>query len=404
MAFLNIGLKLNKKQFPLLDSFKKKDMGDLLLKIFSIGYDIYFPSNENIQKQIVHNQLLEKINSIKDEMKEEMNNSDISIKLSSLESTLTKLIGLSSNSNKKGNFGENVLEEVFAQRYGDIKFERKSSQAHSGDAWLYLPDDKIIMLEIKNYTTTVNKDEVAKLRSDMINHHIKWGVLASFNSNIQGMKEMDYYTFTHNKEIYSVVMISNLSTDIHKLDLGLQIIRKLMSQIDTIDQFPWIVKDINSSLLELDMIVQKNYMLRDDYYSLERDIQKSLSSYHTRLRDYQYEIETKTSEIIGKIKSTMNDSINKESDYKNILDKYQDKKILPIIVRLIDVIQKHKWNIIIDDICDYIIKTKDNITIGTIKIQAKKAIINIINNDLTLNLHLGKEKENKQNLDIINSL
>lgn len=404
MAFLNIELKLEKKQFPLLDSFKKKDMGDLLLKIFTIGYDIYFPSNENVQKQIVHNQLLEKINSIKEEMKEEMNNSDISIKLSSLESTLTKLIGLSSNSNKKGNFGENVLEEVFAQRYGDIKFERKSSQAHSGDAWLYLPDNTIIMLEIKNYTTTVNKDEIAKLRSDMINHHIKWGILASFNSNIQGMKEMDYYTFTHNMETYSVIMISNLSTDVHKLDLGLQIIRKLMSQIDNMEQFPWIVKDINGSLLELDMIVQKNYMLRDDYYSLERDIQKSLSSYHTKLRDYQYEIETKTSEIIGKIKSTMNDSINKDYNYNFIFDKYQDKKILPIVVRIIDVIMSKKWIIYINEMDEYTIKTKENIDIGTIKIQAKKAIINITNNDLTLILHLGKEKENKQNLDIINSL
>jgi hypothetical protein len=404
MAFLNIELKLDKKQFPLLESFKKKDMGDILLKIFSIGYDIYFPSNENIQKQIVHNQLLEKINSIKNEMKEEMNNSDISIKLSSLESTLTKLIGLSSNSNKKGNFGENVLEEIFAQRYGDIKFERKSSQAHSGDAWLYLPDDKIIMLEIKNYTTTVNKDEVAKLRSDMINHHIKWGVLASFNSNIQGMKEMDYYTFTHNKEIYSVVMISNLSTDIHKLDLGLQIIRKLMSQIDTMDQFPWVVKDINSSLLELDNIVQKNYMLRDDYYSLERDIQKSLSTYHTKLRDYQYDIEMKTSEIIGKIKSTMNNSIKKENNTNIILKKYQDKKIYSIVVRILDTLQTKKWVIDIDDMDEYIIKTNENIIIGNIKIQAKKAIINITNNDLTITLHLGKEKENKQNLDIINSL
>ena len=41
---------------------------------------------------------------------------------------------------------------------------------------------------------------------------------------------------------------------------------------------------------------------------------------------------------------------------------------------------------------------------GKVKIQTKKAIINIPSNDLTLNLHLGKDKENKQNLEIIKSL
>jgi hypothetical protein len=80
------------------------------------------------------------------------------------------------------NFGENILEELFQQRYGDIQFERKSHIPHSGDAWLYLPDNQIIILESKNYTYTVNKDEIIKLQNDMINHHIKWGLLLSFNS------------------------------------------------------------------------------------------------------------------------------------------------------------------------------------------------------------------------------
>ena len=34
-------------------------------------------------------------------------------------------------------------------RYGDIQFEKKNHIPHSGDAWLYLPDDKIIMIESK---------------------------------------------------------------------------------------------------------------------------------------------------------------------------------------------------------------------------------------------------------------
>ena len=406
MGFIEFNLKLDEKEYPMLNNFKKKELDKYLFKIFKTGYQIHFPSNDKIEQQLEHNELLERIETIKEELKDQINNSEIGDKINSLESSLTKLIGLSSNSCKKGNFGENVLEEIFSKRYGDIQFERKSNVAHSGDAWLYLPDGKLIMLESKNYTTTVNKDEIIKLQSDMINHHIKWGILASFNSSIQGMRELDLHTFNHNNETYFIIMISNLSADIHKLDLGLQIIRKLILTINDLPQFPWIIKDISQSLNELNQIVQKNYFLRDSYYNMERDIQKSLSNYHIILRDYQYDIEIKIKEIISKITETMNTSIknNIVNDIQLMIDKYHDKKILPIVVRLVDIIQNKKWIINYDnETTDWIIQSK-GVEMGKVKIQTKKAIINIPSNDLTINLHLGKDKENKQNLEIIKSL
>lgn len=410
MGFIELTLKLDEKEYPMLNNFKKKELDKYLQKIFKTGYQIHFPSNDKIEQQLEYNELLERIETIKDELKDQINNSEIGDKINSLETSLTKLIGLSSNSCKKGNFGENVLEEIFNKRYGDIQFERKSSVAHSGDAWLYLPDGKTIMLESKNYTTTVNKDEITKMQSDMINHHIKWGILTSFNSVIQGMRELDFHTFSHNNETYFVIMISNLSTDIHKLDLGLQIIRKLIATIDDLPQFPWIIKDITLSLSELSQIVQKNYCLRDSYYMMEKDIQKSLSNYHVILRDYQYDIETKIEEIINKIKETMGSTIKQinettnENEIHQMIEKYQDKKILPIIVRFVDAVQNKKWVMNYDDTSnDWILQFKGT-EMGRVKIQTKKAIINIPSNDLTLNLHLGKEKENKQNLEIIKSL
>jgi len=404
MGLIEFSLKLDEKEYPMLNNFKKKELDKYLLKIFKTGYQIHFPSNDKIEQQIEHNELLERIETIKYELKDQINNSEIGDKINSLESSLTKLIGLSSNSCRKGNFGENVLEEIFSKRYGDIQFERKSNVAHSGDAWLYLPDGKLIMLESKNYTTTVNKDEIIKLQSDMINHHIKWGILTSFNSTIQGMRELDLHTFNHNNETYFTIMISNLSSDIHKLDLGLQIIRKLILTINDLPQFPWIIKDISHSLNELNQIVQKNYFLRDSYYNMERDVQKSLSNYHIILRDYQYEIEIKIKEIISKITETMNTSIQNNNDIELMINKYHDKKILPIIVRLVDVIQNKKWLVRYDnETSDWIIRNNE-IEMGKVKIQTKKATINITSNDLTLNLHLGKDKENMHNLEIIKSL
>jgi hypothetical protein len=407
MSFIEVTLSLDKKEYPMLNNLKKKELNNFLLKIFKTGYQIQFPPQNKIEQQVEFNEIIERIEKIKYEIKEEINNSEITNKINALESSLIKLIGLSSNSCKKGNFGENVLEEIFTTRYGDIQFERKSSIPHSGDAWLYLPDSQVIMLESKNYTTTVNKDEINKLQFDMINHHIKWGILTSFNSTIQGMKEMDFHTFSHNNETYFVIMISNLSTDIHKLDLGLQIIRKLIVNIGNLPEFPWIVKDITLSLTELSQIIQKNYFLRDAYYNMERDIQKSLSGYHIILRDYQYDIEQKINEIIDKIQSTMKTTVidsNKKPNYQEILEKYQDKKILPIIVRLIDIVQSKKWNVDYDEVNGEWVLSKYVNEIGRVKIQQKKAIISIPTNELTLTLNIGKEKENKKNLEIIKSL
>jgi hypothetical protein len=79
-----------------------------------------------------------------------------------------------------------------------------------------------------------------------------------------------------------------------------------------------------------------------------------------------------------------------------MIDKYHDKKILPIIVRLVDIIQNKKWVVNYDnETTDWIIQNK-GVEMGKVKIQTKKAIINIPSNDLTINLHLGKDKENKQ--------
>lgn len=404
MSLIKVTLELNDSEFPILNTLKKKDLEKYVLKIFKTGYMIHFPSNEVVNKQIEHEEIIERIENIKEEIKSEINNSDIGTKLNSLETSLTKLIGISSNSWKKGNFGENMLEEIFSQRYGDVIFERKSSMAHSADAWLHLPDDNIIMLEIKNYQTTVNKEEVEKLKSDMITHNIRWGLFVSFNSSIQGMKEMDYYTFTHNNTTYSVIMISNLANDIHKLDLGLQIIRKLISQLDNAGHFPWVVKDITTSLLELNQIIDKNYALRDSYYSMEKNIQKLMSEHHVILRDYQYDIEKKIKEITNKIHNTMHESNDVPNNYQTILDEYKDDKILPIIVRFVDVAQNKKWVFNFDNTSNEWVFNHMEKEVGRLKVQAKKAIISIPENEITFKLQLGKEKEIKQNLEIIKSL
>jgi hypothetical protein len=378
------------KEFPILANIEKDKLDYYVKQIFKTGYNIHFPVYQGPE----YNMIITKIEQMQDTLKD----AHIKDYLLSLDTSLNKLIGLSSNSNKKGNFAENILESIFESRYGDIKFERKSSVVHSGDAWLYLPDNNIIILESKNYNTTVGKEEIAKLHSDMIDNTIRWAIMVSFNSQIQGMRELDFQTFIHNNQTYSIIMISNLSTNISKLDLGLQIIRKLINNSDNIQNAiknPLILNNINDSLSELNKIVEKNYLLRDNYYNMEQSIHKSLSNYHTILRDYQYEIEMKIKEIINKIKNITNEDIKYDNEYHNILESFQDKKTLPIIIQILDIVKSKNW-IIEQDTNNWIIKHKDTI-ICNVTIQLKKIIITHNQIELTFNIN----KDNQQNFEIL---
>jgi len=396
---IDINIKLNINEFPILNQLKKKDLELQIYKIIKTGYNIYFPSLKEINNNIELNEIKEQINNIKVDIKNELNCIDITHKINSLEVSLNKLIGISSNSSKKGSYGENYLEEIINQRYGDIKYEKKNHIPHSGDAWLYLPDNKIIMLESKNYITPIKKEEINKLQFDMLTNNIKWSLLISLNSSIQGMKELDFYTFTHNNETYSIIMISNLSTDLHKLDLGLQIIRKLINIFNDINNFPWIVHDINQNLIELNNIMKKNYILRDNFYNMEKDIINSLSIYHMHIRNYQYELEQVIIDITNKINNTMEKSIN-SIDYNiniQLLNNYKLFKIYNVLTKIIDIFYSKKWIINIDTFKIL----SENIEIGYIKIQHNKIIIFIIKNDIIINFNKNKDLENNKNLELL---
>lgn len=394
---IEIKLLINKSNYPVLFQLKEDELNNISNKIFSLGYSILYPNININEKGIEYNEIINKIELLSNNI----NNNNLGNKLNSLEQSLEKLIGLSSSSSKKGELAENILENIFSQRYGDINFKNMAHVAHSGDAWLYLPDNKVIMLESKNYTNTVNKDEVIKMQNDMITNHIKWGIFLSFNSGIQGMKDIDFHIFNHNNENYQVLMISNLSNDISRLDLGITLIRKLLSYYSDLEKFPWLVNNIKSELDQLNELLEQNYLLRDNFINMEKSIMKDINGFYTILRDYQFTMDNKIKEIISKITLTMDESINfNNTDYSKFINTciLKEKKLGSIATKISDIFKKKE---IIES--DLILKIKDNV-IGSIKIQNKKISIELSNYDLVLNFNIGKEKEINYNLIIFENL
>ena len=128
------------------------------------------------------------------------------------------LLGIKNNSSKKGELAENFLENYFKNNYIDIVYENKAQLPHSGDAWLLLSNGVIIMIESKNYTSSVPLDELKKMEYDMKFNKIKFGMFISWQSNLNNYKPIDFYTFTYNNETYIIFIVCNLIQNIKLLD------------------------------------------------------------------------------------------------------------------------------------------------------------------------------------------
>jgi len=408
----NITLTLDLSRYPLLKDINKENLNDILYNLIDLGYDMKFRISANQADSVIcvteqpsmesciYNQI-----SI---LNKHYANTDSSI--SELNTTLHKLIGISSNSTKKGCFAEGILEHTFKNRYGDIRFEQTASTAHSADAWLHLPDHAIIMLESKNYTNTVAKKELDKFENDMITHNVRWGIMISFNSAISGMRELDYHVFTHNKQTFVIFIISNVQNvdDFHRLlDLGLQLLRRHI-QLDKEDiKLDYVVSDITSALNELQKLIAKNNILRDTFYTMERNIHKSINEYYTILRDFQYDIDTSILNILKKVDNIKEDAktivINSLTNLGN-----QNKEITHILTRVTDMCGEKGLIINRDAEGSFtklvILDSKTSNQIGLIKIQTKKIVVVLNDSDIEIAFSLGKEKSLVKNLDILRNL
>jgi hypothetical protein len=396
-----INLELVENDYEMLFKLKKRARDRLVKQIFNTGYNIHFP---NMDSELTNQQeVLVMIQSLKDEIL----NPDISYKIDSLETSLSKLIGLSSNSSKKGEFAENLLEDIIKKRYGDIEFKDTSKIPHSGDAWLTFSDNGIVMLESKNYNVTVNKDEIDKMERDMKEHNIKWGIFVSWNSSIQGKREFDIHTFSHEGNNYIIVMISNLCIDNSRLDLGIQLLRKLKLNFSDLKKFPWIVSDITQDLDELSDIVKMNYQLRDNFFEAETNIKNTLGIFYNKLRDYQLKLTNKSQEILEKISTTMEKSISKNLDESiEVFNQYKNTKIFSILCKISDYFIKFDWKVRNEDNNLIITKKIDDEEfedIGRLKIFTKK--VNLFFNKLNLSLDFKYTKESEDSsFETLNAL
>lgn len=376
---MNINFSISQDKYPFLFSLKENKQNEIIKKIFDIGYNYLFKTeHETI--------------SVED---------DLRLKISSLEDTMGRLIGLSTSSMKKGEFAENILEDIINDKYSDIKYMNMAQVDHSGDAWVQFDNsDEYIMIESKNYSKKVNTEEVEKMKNDMITNNIKWGIFYSWNSNIQNFKNFDILTFNNNNTTFTILLISNVINNMNMIEMSLMIIRKLIVTYSNTKTFPWITNKIKSELMELDKVITLNYQLRTNYLEMEKHIKYSMEKYYTTLREYQHNIDISVKKIINEINNTIDDSLeidNNNFNYTEYLNSFtKNKKIFVLMSKILDIFENK--NITINNNNIYF----QNNEIGNIKIQTKKVIIFIKKFNAFCEFNIDEENTESFNfLDLI---
>nr|QFG73992.1 MAG: hypothetical protein [Megaviridae environmental sample] len=198
---------------------------------------------------------------------------------------LQQLIGLSSHSQKKGEIGEahidNYLQGVDGYTY------TSTTQHHCGDGMLEPTDDahQPIMVEVKNYTRVVNKSEIEKLKKDMVDQNVQFGLMISVQSKIVGQKHFDVEVFTHGKQ-YMIVYVAILGNyDLVNNAVGFIQLQQELVCTQTID-----VKEIEKRLEGVNHLLDITDDLTQNFQSMETTVKHQLDGFYMRLRDYRYKI------------------------------------------------------------------------------------------------------------------
>ena len=349
---LSINMELSEFQFPRLFELNEDNLPNILQKIITFGYNCYFPEPM--------------IETTYDKLEEDKSDDKLDNKIDMLDTLINKLTGVSNNSKKIGIFGENYIQELITQNFIGMAYQQTGETDHSGDGLLTLNNGSEILVEIKNYSTVINDDEINKFTFDMKSTKRKFGLFVSLATKINKMKIIDLKTFVHENETYYQFYISNLNDDLHRLEVGILLLQVLSEYNNnkvkefTLDDT---IKDKLNTLIDQ---VNENEKLRGCFLETEKEIRNSLNNFYQKLRDNHMDMENKIKNIFTTLKDNNVINLPNEIEENELLEKYKNTKIINILKKTIDYLDSKSFEYTSTD-KEIIIKD-----IGTIKILKEK--------------------------------
>jgi len=350
--------KSQSKQYDELINLFKKDISSSLNEIKENDPNIIIEKLSNVIEtkyntliSSLHENMLNNISQSEIRLSNNLNQlKEVSTKNSmiqeSINDELLKYINKYKTISGKGNQSENMLLNILSKEYLSAEIINTSNETGKGDCIIKRKDKVPLLIETKNYTTNVKKDEVDKFIRDITNNECN-GIFLSQNSGIVG-KENFQIDF-HNKNV--LIYIHNVNYDISKINLAINTIDTLYEKLIKINEkntnIPTeTLKEINSEyqsfIIQRDKIVigLKEYYKKtfEQYSELSLpSLDKFISGYYANTKKNlitcelckKYETDNLRSMARHKQackKKEKNDEVNLQNEDHNS-DKSSDEKI-----------------------------------------------------------------------------
>lgn len=314
--YYNYNINLDK--YNLLKKIDKNLLDYMIDEMFEIGYSNYV---KNFVKK-----------SFDDNTTINSNNNEVT------ENKLTN----------KGTQGENIVYDIIANKFNNVQIENTSKKPHSGDINITFASKKQLIVEVKNYNTTVDIEQIEKLKYDMKYSKINCGILISLNSGIVGKKKFELESFLIDGVLSFILYlpycflktipnkkniiihnsiddsINNLSI---KLEFAISIIENLLDSIDEYKSFEtkfYVNNNVDVLTEQLCITFDEFLAIKKSYQKLEENITKNLSYHQSTIKEFEFSIKKRINTLITNT-IAKNICINKFSD--NLWNVYCNKKI-----------------------------------------------------------------------------
>jgi hypothetical protein len=336
---------MTEEEFPMLFKLESDILADTCYDLLKTGYNNSYNGPNHINPS--HNKILNSIDihtgCVRNDLHtitNKLNNINIEDQVDNLNNIVDELFGISNNSSKKGKLSEELIYKILQNKFKDYVFENTTGKPHHGDILVDIPNKERIMVEIKNYTRTVDTTELTKLKYDMTYTGIKYSLFISLQTGFTGRKRMEILEFDFEGDNYYILFVPNIMDEISKIESGLIVLERIIDLNTTKNiKLNVIQSNISEYLNELDNVIDDFTKLKSNYRVMEDGIRNSMNIYYSSMRNFEIDMK-------DKIKNILN-NINNDFNNQKTNDKYNELKLVcngfkgKILSNVIDLINKY---------------------------------------------------------------
>lgn len=427
---MKIVIEIEDTKFPNFD-YNQDEARFLLYGLFRKWYD------ENYTKfiKIDSDEINENIDKIKNEVKNSLTlfSSKLEVsnaKINNFESNLNRINDVTEdlsktskelfslkNTTKKGKIFENSIEDFFKNNFPEYCFINTSESNHKGDAIItsVYNSDCDILVEMKNYSNNLPKQEIKKFKNDLVTNKINYGLFIC-SSSLQGKKTIDFEIFVHENTEYYITYASDVFGSERKIELALMLLENfikinknkkiknqdILSDEESENREDSYAEDFKKMIIqeleELNSCSNMVLSLRQDFTKLENNIRFGLDSFYVNLRNYESEMNSKIDNILVK---TGMCNVCKNIDSSIVLDKYKSNQMYSILTKIYDdYINNNVLGLLEDSGYIKIVKLNDKTNVGHLKIGKTFIDLFIVLTGINIKITKGNYSKIKNLIEI----